>query len=150
MVPLHVANDIHGDSYGLEIGPTWQVLNWWRLRAAYSYLETQMRGPDTTTINIDEGQSPRHQASLRSSMELPHNLSLDATLRYVDRLPTFPVSAYVALDVRLAWRPAPKWELSIVGQNLGSAHHAEFAPTFIGTQRTEVRPGVYAKVAWNF
>ncbi|HWF18429.1 MAG TPA: TonB-dependent receptor [Verrucomicrobiae bacterium] len=151
-VPFRLVNDLHGDSYGLELAPAWQVLDWWRLRPAYSFLETTLKGPDTFTINNDAGGSPEQQFSLRSSMDLPHNVSLDCTLRYVDRLqtPLFRISSYVALDVRLAWRPSKNWELALVGQNLGSAHHAEFAPTFIGTQRTEVRPGGYAKVTWHF
>jgi iron complex outermembrane recepter protein len=149
-VPLNLENGIHGNSYGLELAPAWEVIPGWRLQPSYSLLKTHLKGPETSTINADVGQSPEQQVSLRSSMDLPHDVSLDCTLRYVDRLPALGISSYVALDLRLAWRPSKNWELAIVGQNLGAAHHAEFAPTFIGTQRTEVRSGAYAKVTWNF
>ncbi len=153
-VPVYLLNELHGDSYGVELAPTWEVLPGWRLRAAYSYLETSLEGPNTATgiasIADDVGQSPKNQFSLWSSWDLPHNILLDTTVRYVDRLPALGISSYVAADVRLAWRPGKHWELALVGQNLGGAHHAEFAPTFIGTQRTEVRAGGYAKVTCHF
>ncbi|HZV35454.1 MAG TPA: TonB-dependent receptor [Verrucomicrobiae bacterium] len=149
-VPLTLQNGLHGENYGIELAPTWEALPGWRLQAAYSLLKTHMYGHDLATINADIGQSPQQQVSLRSSLDLPHDISFDCTLRYVDRLPALGISSYVALDVRLAWRPCKNWELALVGQNLGAAHHAEFAPTFIGTQRTEIPAGGYAKVTCHF
>src|SRR5205807_2443332 len=124
---------LHGETYGFELAPTWEVVKGWRLQPSYSLLKTHLRGPDMLTAANDMGQSPQQQASLRSSMDLPHDLSLDCTVRYVDRLTdvglNYHIPAYVALDVRLGWRPTKNLELAIVGQNLGNAHHAEFAPT---------------------
>lgn len=156
MVQILLDNAIHGDSYGVELAPTWEVIPGWRLGAAYSFLEMQLKGPNTPSeqfvINMDVGSSPEQQFSLRSSVDLPHNLSLDCALRFVDRLetPLFRISSYVAFDTRLAWRPGKHWELALVGQNLGPTHHAEFAPTFIGTQPTEVRASGYAKITVFF
>ena len=87
---------------------------------------------------------------LRSSMDLPHNLSLDGTLRYVDTLPALHISSYVSLDVRLGWRPVKNLELAVVGQNLLHEQHAEFGPSFISTQRAEIERGVYGKITWRF
>ena len=87
---------------------------------------------------------------LRSSMDLPHNLSLDGTLRYVDSLPALHISSYVSLDVRLGWRPVKNLELALVGQNLLREQHAEFNPSFIATQRAEIERGVYGKITWRF
>ncbi|MDB6021638.1 MAG: ligand-gated TonB-dependent outer rane channel [Pedosphaera sp.] len=149
-IPFHLDSQLHGETYGFELSPTWEVVKGWRLQPTYSLLKMHLEGPDPIMLNTDVGQSPQQQASLRSSMDLPRNVSFDWTVRYVDRLPALGISSYVALDVRLGWRPIKNLELAIVGQNLGSAHHAEFAPTFIGTQRTEIRPGGYAKVTWHF
>ena len=94
---------------------------------------------------------PRNQFSLRSSIDLPHDVEFDVWLRYVDRLEDFAkVDAYVDLDVRLAWRPKPNLELSIVGQNLLDDRHPEFTPTIIPTQKTETQRSVYGKIMFEF
>ena len=37
-----LANEAFGESYGVEIAATYQLLEWWRLSAAYSFLELQL------------------------------------------------------------------------------------------------------------
>jgi hypothetical protein len=37
-------------------------------------------------------------------MDLPHGLSLDGMLRYMDSLPSLNADSYVTVDVRLGWR----------------------------------------------
>jgi iron complex outermembrane receptor protein len=153
-IPLHVGNGLRGDTYGVELAPSWQVTDWWRLRPSYSLLKMQLSydpaSTDVTTLGMDLGTSPQQQFSVRSSMDLPCHLSFDWTLRYVDRLSYFDIGSYFALDVRLGWRPTQNLEFAVVGQNLLSDHHAEFAPTFIGTQRTEVPESVYVQMTWRF
>jgi len=83
-------------------------------------------------------------------MDLPYHVTFDWTLRYVDQLPAFNIHSYFALDLRVGWRPTSSLELALVGQNLLSAHHAEFAPTFIGTQRTDVPASFYGQLTWDF
>ncbi|MGN6555466.1 MAG: TonB-dependent receptor plug domain-containing protein, partial [Verrucomicrobiota bacterium] len=133
---------------------TWDVTPWWRLQPAYTFLEMQLRtrpgSTDTVTASMVEGQSPEQQCSLRSSLDLPHNLSLDGTLRYVDRLPSFQIDSYVTLDVRLGWRPTKNLELALVGQDLLEPRHAEFHPTTIQTQATQVPRSFYGKLTWHF
>jgi len=78
-------------------------------------------------------------------------------LRYVDVLPAVnsvpirpKIPSYITLDVRLAWLPRKNLEIAIVGQNLLDDRHPEFAPTFIGTQQTEVERSIYGTVVWRF
>jgi iron complex outermembrane receptor protein len=152
--PLHLDNKLRGDTYGVEFAPAWQVTEWWRLQPAYTLLKMEIRqNPDSTdpvSVNAIKGQSPQQQFSLRSAMDLPGRVSLDGTLRYVDRLPGFNINSYFALDLRLAWMPHKNLELAVVGQNLISPRHAEFFPTFINSQKTEVPRSVYGKVTWRF
>ena len=69
---------------------------------------------------------PGHQASLRSSMNLGHGVTLDAFLREVGKLPHPEVPGYVELDARIGWT-VNKWlHLSLSGFNLLHAHHLEF------------------------
>jgi iron complex outermembrane receptor protein len=146
-------NGLHGETYGVEFAPGWQVTDWWRLQAAYTFLQMQLHhgaGSGDTTSERDEGRSPHHQFSLRSLLNLPHNVELDSTVRYVDSLPDFQIPGYVVIDVRLAWRPFKDFEVAIVGQNLLDDRHPEFQSLFIPTERIEVQHSVYGKVTWRY
>ena len=105
---------------------------------------------DSTSEAAAEGSSPRNQFSLRSLIDLPWNVQFDSTLRYVDALRTPQIPSYVTLDVRLAWMPCKDLEIAVVGRNLLENRHSEFAPTFVGTQRTEVERSFYGSVVWHF
>jgi iron complex outermembrane receptor protein len=153
-IPLHLSNKLRGETYGAEVSATWKVTGNWRLQPSYTFLEMQLRNgdhsTDTASAALLEGESPRHQAVLRSSLDLPHGIELDAALRYVDSLPSLHVDSYVTVDARLAWQINPNWEVAIVGQNLVQDHHAEFAPTSIQTQPTEIPRTIYGKITWRF
>jgi iron complex outermembrane receptor protein len=62
----------------------------------------------------------------------------------VSALPAQTVPSYTSLDVRLGWRPLPRLELSLVGQNLLDPRHREFGGG------VEIERGVYAKAAWGW
>lgn len=155
--PLFFQNNLEGDTYGAEITANYQILSWWRLHAGYDLLKEQIRiKPGQTDFNnaLNETADPQQQFSLRSSMDLPQNTELDAGLRWVDTLhnnngPTVgTVPSYFELDVRLAWHPTKRLELSIVGQNLLHDHHPEYG--FPGPTREEIGRSVYGKVTWRF
>jgi iron complex outermembrane recepter protein len=156
--PPHIAifldNALEGESYGGEMAANYQLADWWRWRASYSLLELQIHPksnpPDAMSEHNIEGASPHHQFRISSAMDLPAGFGLDWAVRYVDQLPAYDVDSYVALDVRLSWRPRPNLEIAIVGQNLLDNQHPEFVPTSIRTQRTEVERSVYGKVTWRF
>ena len=60
------------------------------------------------------------------------------------------ISAYATIDVRIAWRPQPNLELSLVGLNLIEPAHQEFAATQVSTRQREVQRSVYGKITWRF
>jgi iron complex outermembrane recepter protein len=72
---------------------------------------------------------------------------LDGQFRYVDNVQN--VARYLTADLRFAYRPTPNLELSLVGQNLLDARHAEQAST-IGAPTYEVPRSYYGKVTWKF
>ena len=147
------ANKLQGETYGIEFAPSWQVTERWRLQAAYTFLQMQLHrdtGSGDTASERDEGRSPHHQASVRSALDLPHQVELDCDVRYVESLPDFQIPSYAVVDVRLAWRPLRDLELAIVGQNLLDNRHPEFQSLFIPTERTEVQHSVYGKVTWRY
>jgi iron complex outermembrane recepter protein len=153
IVNATIRNGIKGESFGLEFAPRWQVTDRWQLQAAYSYLNLDLRnrpGSTDPVSALDEGSSPRHQLSLRSSLELHRDVDLDWTVRYMESLPNLGIPSYVELDARLAWRPRPNLELAVVGQNLLDNQHPEFLGTILRTVPTEVQRGVYARLTWRF
>lgn len=154
VVPAFISNNLKGETYGAELTANWQMLDWWRWSANYTYLQLQIHAdgtpPDVASERTIEGSSPHHQVSLRAKMDLPFDIELDGMARYVDNLAAPGVSSYISLDLRFGWRPTENLEFSLVGQNLLDSQHQEFAPTFIATQSAEIERAVYAKVTWNF
>jgi iron complex outermembrane receptor protein len=149
-LPLEIRNGLAGHSYGAELNAHYRLSASWRLSAGYRYLDVRLHArpgsTDTNSVNA-EAHDPDHMALLRSVLDLPGRLQLDATLRYADRIPTHRVPAYEELDVRLAWRPTASLELSLLGQNLLHAHHAEFRPL---ATRHLIERSLFGKVIWEF
>jgi iron complex outermembrane receptor protein len=148
--PVVIANGQQGESYGAELTADYRVTDWWRLRAGYTELQIHIRpkpGSTDTSHGSSESHDPNHQVFLRSTMDLPGHLQFAPAFRYVSGIANQSVPDYAELDVRLAWTPTPKLELSIVGQNLLHDHHPEFgAPA----SRQEIERGMYGKVVWRF
>ena len=148
-----LGNNLEGDTYGVEFSGSYQASDWWRINLGYRYLEENLRvKPGQSDISNAHGETadPRHQVSLRSSMNLSRNIDLDAQLRWVDTLAlgTASVPSYTELNMRLGWRPAKNVEISLVGQNLLHDQHVEYgspSPT-----RVEIERSVFGKVQWEF
>jgi len=152
VIPAGVGNQLDARSYGGEAVISGQATEWWRLQAQYSFMRRQYTGntsSDPATSNGETGRHPRHQAALRSFMNLPHNVELDLTLRFVDELSEIDVPAYLEGDIRVGWRPADRFEFSLVGQNLFDSHHPEWVSEF-AVDRTEVQRSVFLKFTMKF
>lgn len=141
-------NSERGESYGAEVAVTVVATDAWRLSASYSFLRLIMHGAPADDIASLSANAPRHQAVLRSSYDFARGAaSVDTDLRYVARVQG--VAAYVTADLRFSWRPTPKLELSLVGQNLLDDHHPEQASN-IGAPTVEVPRGFYGRVTWRY
>jgi iron complex outermembrane recepter protein len=153
-------NNVAARSHGLELALDWHPTAWWRLQSTYSYLRVSSWAETDDPIDrmnaVDnEGIAPRHQFSLRSSMSFSNRHRVDAWLRYVSEISSaYPaegtIPAYTTLDLRYAWRPTPKFELSLVGQNLLDRRHQEFGPVSLPSELTQVERGFYIKGKWQF
>ena len=99
---------------------------------------------DASTEASTEGSSPRHLAGVRSSLDLPQGFGVDLMLRYVSGLPGQRVDAYTEMDVLVSRHLTPSLELSLVGRNLLSPHHAEFAGGSSGT--VEIQRSIYGRL----
>ncbi len=151
--PLNFTNKLHGNTYGIEISTVWQMLDWWRWDANYSWLHTQL--VDTLNNNPQTGISPEQRVSLRGALSPRKDIDLDFWLRYVDTSLTVGsfgdthIKGYVTLDLRTAWRPYQGIELSLVGQNLLAQNHLEYVQEN-QTLPTAIDRGMYGKISWNF
>ena len=157
LLPFYFANNLEGDTYGLEFSGNYQVTETWSLRAGYTGLRANLRvKPDQFDLSngINETADPKHQVSVRSSLNLPGRVDLDVGLRWVDSLLTNngptpgTVPSYFELNARLAWHATERLELSVVGQNLLHDHHVEYGfpdPTQVAIERS-----VYGKLAWRY
>ena len=151
--PFIASNKMSGATYGIEPLVEWKVLPQWRLQGSYSYLQMNIHknvDSQDPTPDIPNGQSPRHQFFVRSSIDLPKHFEHDLSLRYVDKLSNLNIPGYYSLDMRLGWRPVPKLEFSVVGQDLLNSQHLEFVPEFINTTPTQARRQVSGRITWTF
>jgi len=149
--PNMLGNNLHGETYGLEIAATYQAAKNWRLNAGYTFLQMQLH-PDRPSVTRDaaeEGQSPHNQFHLRSLYDLGDDLELDLSLNYMDNLPEGDIPHYLRFDARLGWHLTENLELSLVGQNLFDKRHPEFGGE-AGQTATEAEQGAYLKLTYRF
>ncbi|HYO16684.1 MAG TPA: TonB-dependent receptor [Thermoanaerobaculia bacterium] len=147
--PITLGNNLNAETWGIELRSNFRVTPWWRGHAAYAWFRKDFSfdpGSRDPTGGTAEGNDPEHRFLLRSSIDLPRNLELDAWLRYVDSLPQPFIPAYTELDLRFGWRVNDRLDLSLVGQNLLHERHPEFFTTI----PKEVQRGVYGKATWRW
>jgi iron complex outermembrane recepter protein len=157
LLPFYFQNNLEGRTYGVELSGNYQVLENWSLHAGYDLLEENLHvKPGQFDLNdaLNETADPKHQASIRSALNLPWQVQFDTALRWVDALRTNNgptpgiVPRYYEMDTRLAWQAGRGFELSLVGQNLLHDHHPEYG--FPSPTRVEIQRSVYGKIAWRY
>jgi iron complex outermembrane receptor protein len=149
-LPVTFGNGWEGHTYGVDAWGSYSPLAWWRLDAGVELLrksfhlkpgESDIAGAQTVL-----GHDPGHQVFLHSYMDLTHDVELFVGLRQVGSLSDVGVPSYFEADVTLGWRVRPKLELSLAGQNLVHARHAEAtAPPIL-----EIPRSVYLGARWSF
>jgi iron complex outermembrane receptor protein len=148
--PVTFLNGVEGDTHGLELTASYQLLRNWRLRAGYTYFHKDLRvTPGSRDLNNGsvESNDPEHQVLLQSTLDIGKQLEFDWVARYVDRLPNPNVAAYISLDLRLGWRLTEGIALSLVGQNLLDGRHPEFVPDQPAPR--EIERSFYARLTWD-
>ncbi len=152
VLPNNFRNLAYANNYGGEILASWNVTSRWQLSPGFSFLRMNIgldpSSRDTSTP-ASVGYSPKHQAQLRSTLDLPRRLEWDTSAYYVGALRYGPVPGYTRLDTRLGWRVGESVEFSVAGQNLLTPRHVEFRG---GNQVhiTQVQRSIVGKVTWRF
>ncbi len=149
--PLRFDNKIEGSSYGATLSTHWRVTDGWRLDGNFSALHLDLHGAPGSLDPAKgraNGNDPDFFFTVRSSLDLPWHLQFDTVVRYVSDLPQPATPAYTALDLRLAWKPRPNFEVALVGRNLLDPQHPEFASATAVTR--EVDRSVFATLKWTY
>lgn len=102
-------NQGEANSAGGELAARCEVTPIWTLAANWSYIDFSRREPPDVEI-----PAPRHMVGLRSLLDLPYDLALDAAFYYTDPNAE-SVPATNRLDLRAGWRPSRRLELSVSG-----------------------------------
>jgi iron complex outermembrane recepter protein len=128
-LPLVFGNLMTGNIYGIEAWGNLQVTDWWRLTAGvaarsehFQFLPGAFRGLGLAFVADD----PPQQATVQSSMNFGHGITVWADLREVGRLPHPSVSGYTEADARISWDITKSVQLSLAGYNLLHRQHTEF------------------------
>ncbi|WP_198320863.1 TonB-dependent receptor plug domain-containing protein [Azohydromonas aeria] len=140
-------NGLEGHVDGLELWGSWQPLPDWRLHGGFNRLWQDLRARagylDAGNVAFTEGTSAARQWIVRSQLDLPRRTELDVMLRGVSALAQPAVPSYVALDLRLGWRPSPGVEVSLSLQNVLDGGHGEFGPV---ATRTEIGRAAFVRL----
>jgi iron complex outermembrane receptor protein len=148
--PAMIQNGIQGDTYGVEAWVTYQATDTWRVSGGFTELRKNLN-EDPGVVDPDgiknQGNDPEHQWTLRSTLNLTPRHDFDVMVRGVSGLPDPAVQGYTAFDVRLAWRPQDRVELSATVRNLFDPGHVEFGDP---TTASEVARTFFVKAVMRF
>jgi iron complex outermembrane receptor protein len=154
LIPNYFGSGLHGETHGMELFADWKVTDSWTLTPGYSLFSMHMHpfvgSQDFTSASADEGETPDHQAQLRSSLRLPKNLQWNTSAYFVNRLPAVSIPSYTRVDTDLIWHAGERVSMSVVGQNLLKNLHPEYAGPSSSVQPDLISRTLYAKIVWSF
>jgi iron complex outermembrane receptor protein len=128
---LYFGNSSEGITYGFELQATWQATRNLKVSAAYTFLDIDLTNtyPLTASASVsEEALSPEHQFQIRSYLDLPHDISLDTEIYFVDTLGkgSNHIDPYLRFDLQISWQPKDSFRLSLGAENLFNSSHQEF------------------------
>ena len=150
--PLVFHNKAKATTRGVELSGSWRPSDRWQFKASHSWLSMNIRrNADSTDTSIEgeEGRSPRSQSQFHVLHSPTPHVDLGASLYYVDELPGLNVPAITRLDARVACRPMRDLEVALTARNLLDPAHPEFTNT-AGPRATEVPRSLIATATWRF
>ena len=148
-LPITFINQARQHTYGVEVAATYNATQWWRLFGAYSFLKIDTHNLGTLAGSKGE-DSPEHQFSLRSNMNIGNSMNLDIWARFVDKLKMQQVDSYLGLDIQFAWQALPSLELSLTGRNLLDSSHLEFREESGTNIPVKIDRELIAELLWQF
>jgi iron complex outermembrane receptor protein len=154
LIPRYLANLQRAETHGLEIFANVKLASRWTLSPGYSFLTMHVHrepgGQDIADGPETQGDSPNHQAQLRSQVNLPGNLQWTTSAYFVGRLVGPPIPSYTRLDSHLAWQVSENISLGLVGQDLLKRVHPEYSGPDLLVDPSQIRRNGYARLTWRF
>lgn len=150
VMPLQMTNFRIIDISGFELTADWRHSDKVKPVLSYTYTEIADETPGFGPGSGLKFDGPRHQASIRTMIDVSDRVELDIWGRYVDALKASQVDAYADLTVRLGWKLTEHTELAIVGDNLLDEYHWEMNPTSFGYGNTPAQRSVRAVLRATF
>jgi iron complex outermembrane receptor protein len=124
-----LANLYDGHTTGVELSSSVQPHSRWLVHASYTGQRVSLSplpaSRDTTNARA-EADDPSHMFALRSYLNLPANIELDAFVRAVGKLRASRLPGYRELDLRVGWAATDRIDVSLMGRDLLHRRHAEF------------------------
>jgi iron complex outermembrane receptor protein len=129
LLNLTWGNQLKGSTYGVEAWADWRVAPWWTLALGATVLERDFAFKPGSSELLGTGQTgndPPYKLTVRSSMNLRRDVSLDLNFRALGALEGSTVPAVQELGGRLAWQASSNLTLSVSGTNLLHDRHQEY------------------------
>lgn len=152
LYPVMYNNRREASSNGVEALATLTPSSWCRFVSSYTLFTISSRlTPDSNDPSPRfDGNTPRHQGTLRSLFSLPHRLEVDTSVALVGGLGMMNLPPYALADARIGWRSRAGHDLSVVAQNLLDANHLEFQGSGALVVPSVARRRVWAAATWRF
>ena len=131
-LPATFANEMSGNTHGLEAWGNYQVSEWWRISAGGNWLHENLHfDPGSSGIGgiALAGDDPSYQLALRSTMTFARDGLLYLDLRHIGALPSPASPSYTELNAHVSWTVSRAVTLALTGSNLVHPHHLEFGTT---------------------
>jgi outer membrane receptor protein involved in Fe transport len=137
LVPLQFGNLLAASAAGIEVAAHWMPLSWWRLDGSYSGFRATSRldaaGQGTAAESFD-GDAPRHQWQIHSSLWPTTRTQVDVSLYHVGGQRLDGAEAYTRSDARAEFKISERLSAIATGQNLLEPTHDEYtAGIFVGS-----------------
>ena len=130
VVATEYENLLDATTRGVTMAAHWQPLATWKIDGSYTafhYAPHLEPGSLDTAAAAGDGNAPRTQWQVRSSVSVTPRVRLDTALFYTGALSVLGVPAYTRADQRVEVTLTRRVSAAVTGQNLLEPAHMEFA-----------------------
>jgi len=144
-----IGNGMEGSLNGVETWGSFRVNPQWRLTAGYTRHRQKLAlAPGIASLGgtAAAGNDPEYTWQLGTSFNVSPRHELDLRVRRVAELPSGPVPAYTAVDLRFGWQATQNFTIAFSVQNLFDPGHPEWGSA---ANRTEIERAAFLKLIWR-
>ena len=122
---IYYRNMFDGEAYGGTLSFTAKPAFWASFSAGYTYTSNKMNLKEGIPKNRKHsyseylrGSTPEHTVKSALRLDLPWRSAMDIIAIYTDPMKALNVRNNIRLDIRLAYNPTERLEVSVAGRNL--------------------------------